>query len=114
MRRNPQIIAHEIMTLVAELAESAGVTTPKLEPLRATGSQRSTKAGPMAGIRLLLEEGKLDSPKDRAEVAELLKQEGWHYSKRVIGVALMRLVRERALTRLKDASAENWKYVQRK
>ena len=112
--RDPQIIAQEITRLVAELAEVAGAATPvKAEPATLISTKKPAKAGPMAGIRVLLDEGNFDSPMDRENVAKVLREHGWVYSRDVVGVALMRLVRERTLTRLRDSS-ENWMYARRK
>jgi hypothetical protein len=69
-------------------------------------------SGTTGGIRLMIEEGKLDTPKTLPEIKEILKQEGRHYSNQAISMGLLNLVRKRLLARFREN--KNWKYAIRK
>jgi hypothetical protein len=115
MKRDPKTIAREIISLVSQLAALAGPHTDDArKQMTPSGLQKKGKTGPVGGVRFLIQDGKLDSPKSSAEIIELLKQEGRHYPRKTVLVGLLRLVRERALTRLKENGEENWKYVIRR
>src|SRR5437867_4480024 len=109
MKRNPKQIAADIMALVSELAELAGapVDTEEILPRLPQRTNDKDKSGATGGIRLLVEEGKLDSPKKLSEVADLLKQDGRHYSGPTVSMGLLNLVRERVLTRFKEGGDKN-------
>jgi hypothetical protein len=113
--RTAQQISDEIVGLLGELTALAGGPKSKSLPTPVKAQLESkSSSGPSGGIRQLVEEGKLNTPKDRSEIAELLKQEGRHYSKKVCGVALLRLVRDRVLSRIKESGSKTWKYVVRR
>ncbi|MEK7637217.1 MAG: hypothetical protein AAB402_02360 [Patescibacteria group bacterium] len=116
MKKDPQIIAKQINTLVIELASLAGVpaTHRSVGVHKTPKSQNKDMSGATGGIRLLVEEGKIDSPKQLTEIIEFLRQEGRHYSRSTISMGLLNLVRERVLTRFRDKDDKNWKYVVRK
>jgi hypothetical protein len=116
MNKDPKIIVEEIVSLVNELARLAGthVQVSKKTPIvttKKTGSEELS--GPTGGIRILIEEGKLDEPRSLSQVGEFLRQEGRHYSNPSVSMGLLNLVRERVLTRLRDKD-KKWKYVIRK
>ncbi len=113
MKKNPQKIVEQISILVSELAALAGV--PSNMPTAQT-KQSSTKgekdmSGATGGIRILIQEGKLDSPKQLPEIIEFLKQAGRHYSSQTVSMGLLNLVRERTLTRFRDKGEKSWKYA---
>lgn len=116
MNKDPQKIAAQIMELVSELTVLAGAPTAtrsaKLHKSSAT--EKKDMSGATGGIRLLVKEGKLDSPKQLPEIIEFLQQEGRHYSRPTISMGLLNLVRERVLTRFRDKGDKSWKYVVRK
>src|SRR5262249_25195747 len=102
MKKGPQQIAKQIFELVSELAALAGMQPDGMgKSLVPLTPRKKGKAGPVAGIRLLIQDGKLDSPLFSAEIINLLKQDGKHYPTDSVLVGLLRLVRERVLTRLK-------------
>lgn len=70
--------------------------------------------GLIGGIRLLISNGFLDSPKNVKEIREELKREGYHYSYQSVDKILRVdfLAKRRILTRIKDNNI--WKYVLRK
>ena len=113
--RTAQQISNEIVGLLGELTALAGGPKSESPPTRVKAKAKvKNNSGPSGGIRQLVEEGKLNAPKEISEIAELLKQEGRHYSNKVCGVALLRLVRDRVLTRLKESGSKTWKYVVRR
>jgi hypothetical protein len=117
MQRTPEQISAEIIDLVSELAKLAGGKVEKGSLTRSDGpspKEEKDMSGATGGIRMLIDEGKLDSPKKLPEVVDLLKQEGRHYSSPTVSMGLLNLVRERVLTRLKDAGEKNWKYAVRR
>jgi len=116
MKEDPQKLAEQIINLVSELAELAGVHVNK-KPISSRKSSRSdTKdlSGATGGIRRLAKEGKLDSPRQLPEIMEFLRQEGRHYPRPAVSMGLLNLVRERVLTRFREKGNKNWKYVIRK
>ncbi len=110
-------IIQEIEELLGELKSSvgAGVSLNRISGLAPCPDAKVTpRSGATGGIRLLVDDGKLNSPKKLSEIMEFLKQEGRHYSKQAISMGLLGLVRERTLTRLKDTGEKDWKYVIRR
>ncbi len=85
--------------------EEAALQTPVKE---------KSRSGATGGLRSLVDEGKLDSPKTASEIIGLLKQGGRHYSKPSVSMGLLNLVRERVLTRFNEKGEKNWKYVIRR
>jgi hypothetical protein len=115
MKKNPQDIVEQINALVSELAALAGASagqssaSPRKRP-----SPAKNLSGATGGIRLLVRDGKLDSPQKLPEIMNLLKQEGRHYARPAVAMGLLNMVRERVLTRLQEKGDKNWKYVVRK
>jgi hypothetical protein len=112
MKKDAVKIAEEIIRLVSELAALAGAPGSKgLVPTKKSSlSGERDWSGATGGIRLLVDEGKLDSPRTLPEIIESLKQEGRHYSNPTVSMGLLNLVRRRVLTRFKDSGEKNWKY----
>jgi hypothetical protein len=116
MKKDPQKIVEQINLLVSELAALAGVPNnkPATQVKRPSSKGEKDTSGATGGIRLLIDEGKLDSPKQLPEIIEFLKQEGRHYSSQTISMGLLNLVRERTLTRFRDKGEKSWKYAIRR
>jgi hypothetical protein len=116
MKKDPQKIVEEINILVSELAALAGVRNSKIATRTKKSSSKGEKdtSGITGGIRLLIDEGKLNSPKQLPEIIEFLKQAGRHYSSQSISMGLLNLVRERTLTRFREKGVKSWKYVIRR
>ena len=96
MKKDPKSLAEEIIKLVSELAMLAGEPTSSSQAKSrqpVTVAQKDT-SGATGGIRLMVEEGKLDSPKKLPEIVVFLKQEGRHYSDATVSMGLLNLVRE--------------------
>lgn len=120
MKKDPQKIVEQINILVSELASLAGVPKSNIDAKspahvkNSSGKRQKSTSGATGGIRLLVEEGKLDSPKQLPEIIEFLRQDGRHYAPQSISMGLLNLVRERVLTRFRDKGAKSWKYAVRK
>lgn len=116
MKKDPQQIAQQIIDLVSELAALAGAPqsqTPVAEKKAVVKPEKET-SGATGGVRVLVNEGKLNTPKELPEILELLRQEGRHYPSQNVSMSLLNLVRERVLTRLREKGGKKWKYVIRK
>jgi len=117
MRKDPKQLAENIIALVLELSELAGgkvVMSPTVKTTHSSGDRRKDTSGATGGLRVLVDEGYFDSPKQLPEIIERLKQEGRHYSSAAISMGLLNLVKERVLTRFRDKEDTKWKYVIRK
>lgn len=117
MKKDPQKIAEQINLLVSELAALAGVAGSKPaihQAKKPSLEEGKDTSGATGGIRLLIDAGKLDSPKQLPEIIEFLKQEGRHYSAPAVSMGLLNLVRERVLTRFRDKGEKSWKYAIRR
>lgn len=116
MKKKPKELVRQIIELVSELAEQAGVELEGGVPKKIKASQRNKKelSGATGGLRILVEEGYFDNPRQLPEIIERLKQDGRHYSNATISMGLLNLVRERILTRFRDQGEKKWKYVIRK
>jgi len=116
MEKDPQKIVEQITELLSELAVLAGASTVSNQEklYKFVPSTKKDMPGATGGVRLLIEAGKLDSPKQLLEIMEFLRQEGRHYSRQTISMGLLNLVRERVLTRFRDKEDKNWKYVIRR
>lgn len=116
MKKDSQKIATQIIELVSELAILAGapITNKPTKLHKSIKTEKKDMSGATGGIRLLIGEGKLDSPKHLSEIVEFLRQEGRYYSLPTISMGLLNLVRERVLTQFHDKGNKNWKYVIRK
>lgn len=102
-------LSNELISLIGNKELTKSRTT---KPARL--STNINTSGATGGLRLLVDEGKLDSPKQRSEIIELLKQEGRHYSRETISMGLLSLVRERVLTRMRAKNSKKWEFVKRK
>jgi hypothetical protein len=114
MKKDPQKLAEEICSLVSELAALSGAVNVLKRTASKTPPAKKDMHGATGGVRLLIEEGELDSPLQLPEIVELLKQEGRHYAPTTVSMGLLNLVRERVLTRFRDKGEKNWKYAVRR
>lgn len=116
MNKDPKQLAENIIALVLELAEltDSKIKTRTARISRSPSGSRKNTSGAIGGLRILVDEGYFDSPKQLPEIIERLKQEGRHYSNATISMGLLNLVRERVLTRFRDKGDKKWKYVIRK
>ena len=122
-KRTPKIILDEIKSLLDELSFLIGAQNiaSDSQEQRHQVAQVMTKdsySGPIGGIRFLVGEGFFKEPKALAEVINRLHQEGFNYRKQVIATTLLRLVRDRKLTRLPISKTSSrrgkWNYVERR
>lgn len=116
MEKDPQKIEEQIIVLLTQLVELAGARVAKNSSFRKNAAtlEKKDTSGATGGIRLLVEENKLDSPRQLPEIMEYLRQDGRHYSRPTVSMGLLNLVRERVLTRFRDKGDKKWKYAVRK
>jgi hypothetical protein len=107
--------AEEVHKIIAALErkEEAKKQERSVAPKQKTGEVG--KSGGGASIRDLVlqirEGGFFDSPKGLADIKEQLQQEGYYFPVTSISPLMIRLVRRKYLTRIKEAG--NWKYAKR-
>lgn len=117
MKKDPKQLAENIIIQVQELSELAGTeveTRLKKNQRKPKKNNQKDMSGATGGLRVSVDEGYFDSPKQLPEIIEQLKREGRHYSSATISMGLLNLVRERVLTRFRDKGDKKWKYVIRK
>lgn len=116
MGKNPQELANQIIELVSELAELAGVKINIESPPKSAEKEKNEKKykGATGGVRLLLKDGFFDEPKRLLDVITQLKMEGRHYPKPSLSMGLLSLVRERKLLRIPEKGKKTWTYVVRR
>jgi hypothetical protein len=109
-------IIEQIKVLCDELISLLGdKKTVKIKGIsQQTTKNNKSKSGATGGLRMLVDEGKLDTPKQRSEIIELFKQEGRHYPTATVSMGLLNLVRERVLTRIRAKNSKKWEFVKRK
>ena len=116
MEKDVKKLTENIISQILELAELAGANI-KVKPNKTQHSIKETKkdtSGATGGLRILVDEGYFDDPRQLPAIIERLKQEGRHYSNATISMGLLNLVRERILIRFRDKGDKKWKYIIRK
>lgn len=74
-------------------------------------------SGPTGGIKMLHDQEFFKQPKTLGSVLAELRKEGYNYRREVVSTSLIRLVRQRTLTRIPSQggeSRERWQYCERK
>jgi len=109
MAKRPDELVAQINKLVEELASLSSVTTH-------TPKQKfpPSKKGAAGALSMLIEEGFFNSPKNLQSVLEKLKEIGRYYSKVLVSMNLLNLVKRRVLSRHQEGKSKNWHYVLRK
>lgn len=116
MNKDPKQLVKNIIAQVLELAELTGT---KIK-IKSTENQYDTKetkkdtSGATGGLRVLVDEGYFNEPKQLPAIVERLKQDGRHYSNATISMGLLNLVKGRVLMRFRDKGDKKWKYIIRK
>jgi len=114
--RNIEEIVAEMRRLLDELLIKVPLQAKRGGIGADTGSSRRY-SGPSGGIKLLLQEGFFKDPKAVPEVVAKLREQGFNYPRSTIAVALLRMVRDRTLVRIKaekPKGKEKWVYAERK
>ncbi|MGD0061125.1 MAG: hypothetical protein ABSD58_17070 [Verrucomicrobiia bacterium] len=91
-----------------------GGKLPAVKAVEKSATHEESRKGATGGLRSLVDEGDLDTPKTASEIISLLKKEGRHYRRDTVLMGLLNLVRKRVLTRFKEGGDKNWKYVIRR
>ncbi|HWY61402.1 MAG TPA: hypothetical protein VNW15_05830 [Rhizomicrobium sp.] len=102
----------EVSLMIERL--SAKKTQPSgraVKPQRTKSAKRTNriKTGPAALIAQMIEAAFFKKPRGLGEIRSDLAQNGYFYPRTTLSPAVLRLVRSRALRRIKDGGA--WKYV---
>lgn len=109
-------ILADLKGLVEELEALSATRPHPATPATAVPDSQSY-SGPTGGIKMLLDQDFFKQPKTLGTVLAELRKEGYNYRKEVVSTSLIRLVRQRTLTRipLQDGeSREKWQYSERK
>lgn len=114
MTRTNKEIINDIRLLLDELD---GITTEKKSSKstdRNKKKQSQKPVGCIGAITVLIDEGFLDAAKGVAEVENKLKEEGQPYSRELVSMNLLNLVKppRRVLRRIKEGN--KWLYIVRK
>lgn len=109
MAKRADELVTQIKKLVEELASLSSLTThsPKQK-------FPSSKKGAAGAISMLIEEGFFNSPKNLQSILDKLKEIGRYYSKGLVSMNLLNLVKRRVLSRHKEGKNKNWHYVLRR
>jgi hypothetical protein len=112
MKKTNKEIVDQIRVLLDELegSEHGKSHTPVIPTKEAT----KVTAGCIGAIQTLIEEKFFDELKSVQQVVDKLKEEGQPYSRALVSMNLLNLVKppRRVLRRIKDE--DQWKYIHRK
>lgn len=96
-----------------EVAKTKELLSPKKQQLEKYGQRRmQKKSGPISLILGLKSEGFFEGPKTMMEVCKKLQEEGHYYPLSSLSPALIRLVKQRDLGRIKGKN-KKWQWVKR-
>ncbi|MEK7546939.1 MAG: hypothetical protein AAB536_02055 [Patescibacteria group bacterium] len=112
MKRTNKEIISEIKTLLAEL-EGADPRSLAVEEKTNTAVKKNL-SGCIGAIQSLIDEGFLDTLKTVPQVVEKLREEGQPYSKELVSMNLLNLLKppRKILRRIKQN--KQWNYIVRK
>lgn len=114
-KQTNQIIA-QIRTLLDELEAGVAGTDNKVSTKKILQPKSRSKntVGCSGAIQGLIEEGFFDQLRDGSQVVDKLKQEGQPYSKELVSMNLLNLVKppRRILRRIKENN--KWQYIVRR
>ena len=113
MKKTTNEIIAQIRTLLDELEE---VSSGSIRPQKNTVVKRAPKktTGCIGAIQELIEEGCFDAQKTVLGVVEKLKEEGQPYSRALVSMNVLNLVKppRKILRRIKED--DQWQYILRK
>ncbi len=110
MKRNKEQIIRDINALLQELGSTAETTSPLVHNMGTL--KNSTKKGCVGALQSLIEEGFFSELKKLEEVLTKLEEEGEPYSRALVSMNLLNLVKRKVLRRIKRE--DKWQYVIRK
>ena len=92
---------------ISQLEKKLSTETIKSKP------KKSNYSGPTGGVRMLIDNGFLDTPKFVSEIVDEMKREGYYHDLPTIDSALRKsFLKNKTLQRIKEGN--KWKYVIRK
>ena len=115
MKKTTKEIIGQIRLLLDELEGVKGeMTDTSPSHTKKAVKIGKTSAGCIGAIQTLVGEGFLDQPKTVQQVVDKLKEEGQPYSRALVSMNLLNLVKppRRALRRIQDK--DQWNYIVRK
>ena len=111
-------IIADIKSNVAELEIALSNTRSDASKKIRTTANNNGFSGPTGGIKMLLNDGFFKEPRTLSLVVSELSKEGYNYRKEVVSNSLIRLVKQRLLTRIPtnadNSGREKWNYAERK
>lgn len=122
-QRTSKNILEEIQRLLDELTPLIGAQNIEFDPHgrhpQKMVAAKNNYSGSIGGIRFIINEGFFKELRSLAEIVSRLHQEGFNYRKQVIATSLLRLVRNRELTRLPITNSNGgrigkWNYAERR
>ena len=118
MQKRPlSAIISDLKGLVAELDGAQFSINKTGSGAKSAPLSSESYSGPTGHIKMLLDHSFFNTPKSLSAVLDELKKEGYYDRKEVISTALIRMVRQRTISRVPSqdtASREKWNYVERK
>ena len=110
MKRNKEQIIKEINILIQELASHEGGSTSLKYEM--TTTNKKTTTGCVGALQSLIDEGFFAELKKIEEVLPKLEEEGEPYSRELVSMNLLNLVKKKFLRRIKRDN--KWNYIVRK
>ena len=110
MKRNKEQIIKDINILLQEL--SSGVNIPNSSGSMIISANKEIKKGCIGALQLLINEGFFSELRSLEEVLQKLKEEGEPYSRALVSMNLLNLVKRKVLRRIEQK--DKWQYIVRK
>ena len=110
-------IIKDLKSMLAELEQAIDIGNSKHITSNVSQEPNTNYSGPSGGIKMLRDAGFFKEPRTLAETLAELHKEGYIYRKQAVSTALIRLVRQRVLTRIQAQNPkdrEKWLYAERK
>jgi len=108
---------NELVAQIKKLVDELAALNDGHTPSHGRSHNKKTvanKKGAAGAISILIEEGFFDSPKNLKSIQEKLKEIGRYYSRELVSMNLLNLVKRRVLSRQKEGKNKNWQYVLRR
>ena len=114
MAKSADELVSKIIKLVNELGELSGGKTfiPSKIGNKIVKQKQNDYSGTIGGLRMLIDDGFFENPKNFIDIQTKLTEEGRYNSKPSISMGLLNLVKKRTLSRLGKKGV--WQYVIRK
>jgi hypothetical protein len=112
---NSQKIVDQIKLLLDELvAMTDEKETNKSIIKNNTIIKTTTQKGASGALKMLIDEGFFDIPKDISTIMNKLTEIGRYYPQTTVSMNLLNLTKRRTFNRMEDKKTKKWMYVLRK